>query len=534
LVAIKDSTLQIKTETIVGIFILVALAIFFYMSFFIGVLRFDRIKYHNYTVYFNDVSGLAKKADVKIAGVKVGWVDKITLVPDHDYQAKADVLVLKEYVLHTDAHAIVRQEGLLGTKYLEIVPGDPLMPQLQPNSMIGGPNKPPASVDEILHKVQDIAGNVQDITGAIGESIGGPEGKHQLQMMFTHFQEAAQHIAQATSMLDRTLSRNEESINSILQDMQGFSHELRESFPAIRDWIEKVSNSLDRDVGRVADKLEGTALALEDAALHARDSFKSMGSVADKIDEGKGLIGKLINEEETYRDLKTTIGGLKNYFSKMEQMQIVVDGHSEYMYRPAEHMVYEDTKGYLDLRVHPSEDNFYLLQLVASQKGTIDRTIRTRKWYDENGIQLFPSELLAQRQFIPELIGTIETTDRKLDQYKFGFQFGKIFKDVALRFGLMENSVGLGIDIDIPFGCDNFRWVTTFEVFDFRGRQRLHDQRPHLKWLNRVFFLRNLYMTFGADDFISRLNANGFFGAGVRFTDDDLKYLLSQIGILVK
>lgn len=526
--------MQIKSETIVGIFIIVALAIFFYMSFFIGFLRFDHLKYHSYNVYFDDVSGLTKKADVKIAGVKVGWVDAITLVPDHDYQAKAKILVLKECVLHADAHAIVRQEGLLGTKYLEIVPGDPLMPQLNPGQTLAGPSTPPASVDDILHKVQDIAGSVQEITGAFEASVGGPEGRHQLKSMFQHFQDAAEHIAQAATMIDRTLSRNEESFNTIMQDVQGFAHELRESFPAIREWIDKMSTALDRDVARVADKLESTSVALEDAALHARDSFKSMGSVAEKLDEGKGILGKLINEEETYRDFKTTIAGLKSYVTKMDQIAIIMDGHSEFMYRPAEHMTFEDTKGYFDIRVHPNEDNFYLVQIMATQKGKIQRSIMTRKWYDENGIQLFPSELLAADVAIPELIGTIETTNRYLDQYKFGFQFGKIFKDVALRIGLFENTVGMGIDFDIPFGCENFRWVTTFEMFDFRGRDRLHDARPHLKWLNRVFFLRNIYMTFGADDFISRENANGFFGAGIRFGDDDLKYFLSQIGILVK
>jgi hypothetical protein len=43
--------------------------------------------------------------------------------------------------------------------------------------------------------------------------------------------------------------------------------------------------------------------------------------------------------------------------------------------------------------------------------------------------------------------------------------------------------------------------------------------------------MNNIYMTFGADDFISRRNANAFFGCGVRFGDDDIKYLASRIAI---
>jgi len=140
--------------------------------------------------------------------------------------------------------------------------------------------------------------------------------------------------------------------------------------------------------------------------------------------------------------------------------------------------------------------------------------------------------LIAIDYPIPELIGLIETVDRELDVYKFGFQFGKIYKDIAFRFGLFENTVGFGVDVDIPFGCpDLLRWVTTFEAFDFRGRDRINDERPHFKWINRVFLLRNIYFAFGADDFISKQNANGFFGGGIRFCDDDVKFLLSAVGI---
>ena len=52
-----------------------ALAIFFYMTFNIGVFRLNRNEYIPYIVFFSDISGLQKKADVKIAGVRVGWVE---------------------------------------------------------------------------------------------------------------------------------------------------------------------------------------------------------------------------------------------------------------------------------------------------------------------------------------------------------------------------------------------------------------------------------------------------------------------------
>ena len=94
---------------------------------------------------------------------------------------------------------------------------------------------------------------------------------------------------------------------------------------------------------------------------------------------------------------------------------------------------------------------------------------------------------------------------------------------------MIEGFVGMGADVDIPFKTDKFRWVTSFEAFDFRGWNRKHDKRPHLKWLNRMFLMRNVYFTFGADDFVSKHNANAFVGVGLRFGDDDVKYVLGSI-----
>ncbi len=219
--------MQIKTETIVGLFILIALGIFFYMTFFLGVFRLDRLQYRSYTVYFKDVSGLEKKGEVKIAGVKVGWIEGVELVRDDPYQAKARIMIHKKYILRSDANAIVRQDGLLGSKYLELLPGDPLLPALSPDQSLGEPGRPPASVDEILYKVQDIAQNVQDVTNTLQENFGGQQGREQVKTMFNNLQDAVERFAAFSSVLDRTVSYNEESINTMITDLKDAAQSIR-------------------------------------------------------------------------------------------------------------------------------------------------------------------------------------------------------------------------------------------------------------------------------------------------------------------
>ncbi len=535
------AALQGKIETRVGIFVLIAIAIFVYMGFKIGSFRFDRVQYTQYILYFEDISGLSRKADVKIAGVKVGWVDKLTLIPDDEMRAEIRVMVFKEYALYSNAHAIVRQDGLLGQKYIEIIPGDPLLRRLEAEESLIKPGVEPVEIDELLQQFKDIAINVHEITQSVKEVLGGPEGTKQLQSFFNNLEHTAKKFSTFSDVLERTFVRNEDNIDALLEvgtNIRRLSDRLESSvFPSFQNSIEKISDVFDRDFDRIATRLESTAEALEEAAVQARDGLRNVSSVAEKIDEGKGLIGKLINEDETYYDLKVAVQGFKNYVTKIDRLQLVFDSRYESMYRPAENYEFENSKGYFDIRVHPNDDHFYLIQFVTSEKGFIHRKETERVFLDPKINQLVDvqkiSEIIGENGatlFLqPEDVLRKQKLKFKRNTLKVGLQIGKVFKDIAVRFGLFEGGAGFGLDIDIPFKTDKFRWVTSFEAFDFRGWNRKDDRRPHLKWINRMFILRNMYFSFGADDFVSKRNANVFFGAGFRFGDDDVKYLIGNL-----
>lgn len=67
-------------------------------------------------------------------------------------------------IIYSDAYAIIRQDGLLGSKYIEIQSGDSYNPILPPGSTLLLPNKAPVAIDELLHTFKDIAINVQEVT----------------------------------------------------------------------------------------------------------------------------------------------------------------------------------------------------------------------------------------------------------------------------------------------------------------------------------------------------------------------------------
>lgn len=529
--------MQINTETKVGIFVVVAIAVFMSMILGIGAFRLSSSGYVGYTIAFDDVAGLSRKAEVKMAGVKVGWVEDLVLIQPH-HTARATIMINEKYRLYDNAYAIVRQEGLIGTKYLEVIPGDPLLPHLNPGSALAKSGRDSVSIDELMYKFQNIASHVEQITNSLKDAFVGNERNDQLKMTMENISMAAEKFNSLATSLNSVTSNNEDKLHSLIADFQDFARTLKEDMPSYKESIDRLSSNIETDFSKISHHLSTSANSIELAAQEATEGFQSMSSIIEKIDEGRGLLGKMVNEDELYHDIKSTVSGIKNYLAKFETLGIVFDFHSESMHRPTENYAYADSKGYFNIRIHTSDSFFYIAQIVASERGFLSRHTIYETYYDELGRELDYAALDA-------LTTDISTTNkfefapqkliRERNPIAFGFQFGKIYKDVAFRFGLFEGAFGIGADYYIPFSNDKIAWTMSLEAFDFKGIQRfdINDRRPHLKWMNRIFFLNNLYFVFGADDFISQTNANAFWGIGIRFGDDDMKYILSKFGLYV-
>lgn len=485
---------------------IVAIGVFLYMSFQIGVWRLDTIRYNNYILYFYDISGLSKKADVRIAGVKIGWVDDLTLV-NNGQQVRASIMVLKDYVLYKDAYGIVRQDGLLGVKYLEIIPGDPLLPTIKSGNILMKPSRDPVAVDKILDDFKVVANNLESATDSLKNVFGGDSGVQRLENIVNGFNQATENIASFANSMDRVVIQNEEAFDGIMTDLRDFSRDLKNEFPGIstdvRDGVNRVSNSIESAV-------------------------KPIEEVADKINRGEGVIGKLVSDEEVSEDFKNALSGVKKYFEKIDQFKIIIDPHVETMFRNANNLDFNDGKGYFNVRIHPCDDYFYFLGAMASYTGVVTRDHEFRKFFDSEGNELNPDNLdLLERKI--EHAPRQEYVWRDLYGILYNAQIGKIYGDIAFRAGIFDSTFGVAVDWDIPFNSELFRWVTSFEAFDFFGRNRVYDDNAHFKWINRLFVSKNVYFTFGADDFMSDTNSSAFFGAGIRFVDDDMKYLVSVL-----
>lgn len=498
-----------KTETRVGIFVMIAIGIFFYLSLNIGAFRLDQRNYYLYKTYFDDTGGLDEKAPVKIAGVEVGWVDKITLLEGG--KAEVNLQIKKHYKLARNAYATVQQEGLIGTKHIDVDPGDPTTGSLPPGSVLAMPGRAPTSVGDLLEQFKEIAGGIQDVVSSFKNTFGTRKGEENLKLALNSVAKASNRMANFSRVLERTLAKNEDNINIMLRDFRSTANHLTQAVPSIKDDFHGIKVAFADD----------TLPHLADASKKVKGTFSEAEQVMEKINTGKGILGKLVNEDETYGDLKGAVKGFRKMVSKAESIDILLDMHSESLFKT------DNSKGYFEATLRPYSDYFYKLQLVSDEHGSVKKTVRHLKRFDSQG------NLLTTDPTKLTLYERLDQADREEEMLQiqndilFGFQFGKRFDRVALRVGLFESTFGAGIDYYVPLKTDKFHWITTLEAFDFNGANRIDSTRPHIKWINRLFFMKNLYTTFGVDDICSKNNASPFFGAGLRFGDEEIKYLLS-------
>jgi len=74
----------------------------------------------SYTADFTDVSGLREGDNVRIAGVRVGRVEKMTLVDTH---AEVELSVLTDQPVFENTRAVIRYQNLVGQRFVSLVPG---------------------------------------------------------------------------------------------------------------------------------------------------------------------------------------------------------------------------------------------------------------------------------------------------------------------------------------------------------------------------------------------------------------------------
>jgi len=163
---------KISLELKVGIFIFIGLIILAIFIFLIGNFQFMRPSY-NLKLIFGYANGLKTGAPLRLAGVDVGEVKDLHIGFDiQNQKTSIEVIVSlrKSAKVPRDSQAWINTLGLLGEKYVDIIPGKNYTDLLKENEIIVGVD--PIPMQEIMKQANDLVTSLENILSKIKSGEG--------------------------------------------------------------------------------------------------------------------------------------------------------------------------------------------------------------------------------------------------------------------------------------------------------------------------------------------------------------------------
>ncbi|MBN2831176.1 MAG: MCE family protein [Candidatus Omnitrophica bacterium] len=181
-----------KLELKLGIFVFIGLVIFVVFILSVGGIRTWASGYQ-VNFLFNFTDGVRKGAPVRFAGVDIGEVTSIKYFYDEKEEKtkiRVKCWVPNDIKIPTDSVVWVNTLGLLGEKYLEIMPGVDYKRPLHPDGEIVGDD--PIAMNEVFKTAKHIADSLDagvnrilNKEGTVGKILYDDELYKQLDALIT-------------------------------------------------------------------------------------------------------------------------------------------------------------------------------------------------------------------------------------------------------------------------------------------------------------------------------------------------------------
>ncbi len=296
-----------------GIFATVMVLLTVFLFFIFG--QYTTGSTNGYSAVFSDVSRLKTGETVRVAGVRVGTVNGVSLRPDKKVVVTFDAN--RSVVLTSGSRAVIRYLNLVGDRYLELVDGPGSTKVLPAGAQIPIDRTAPAlDLDLLLGGLKPVTQglNPQDVnalSAALIQVFQGEGGT--LQSLLTK-----------TSSFSNSLADNNQTIQELIDNLNtvvGTVDKEGNKFSGAIDRLEKLISGLSQDrdtIGTAITALDNGTASIADLLGRARaplaGTIDQLSRLAPILDKDKNLLDvslqKLPND---YRKL-TRLGAYGAWF----------------------------------------------------------------------------------------------------------------------------------------------------------------------------------------------------------------------------
>ncbi len=515
-------------ESRVGLFVVIALVALGWLTMQSGVIGSQGFSSNNRFLEseFTDAEGIVLGSKVKMAGIEIGEVSDINLT--REGSAVIRMSIRQDVPLPENIQAEIASSGLIGEQFMALVTEFGAAEADLPTTVVRIPNRGSSSPDNIANNFGRISEDLQEITSALRQAFGGQENADKLKNIVNSLESVGGRLE---DILVSEVKPGQ--VETIMNGLTTFSTKLDENGADILDNIHQASSSLKTILGdneeeasqmiknfniasanlaRITSSLEGGNSTLgklmteEDTLItDLKAAAADLKAVASKINNGEGTLGRLINDPSTVDKVENA---LEQFAAVGERMEAFRTDVALYGYGLSAENV---SKGRFDVTLSPRPTRYYRIGILSDGFATQSDDPRDNL-------------SLSNQEFGSDV--------------KFTAQFGQRFQniafgqDIGVRFGLKDSTFGAGVDTVLQHHWLPRDVEVSADIYDFAGtNQGNSNDTPHLDITTKVNVFKNhdfLYAVGGYDNVFNQEIGSPFMGLGVRFVDDDLKYLVGS------
>ena len=294
-------------EIRVGIFVVVCLGLMAGLIWKLG--KYEPLTRHTYeiNVVFSNVGGIVKDANVLYGGIGVGKVRDITLDQQGLLKVNVALAIYDTVKIRKDAKFVINQSGLLGDRYIDIIPQSATAEFLAPGATVEGSTS--VDLSEAIHGVVDVlhqaAGTIQRVDKAIQRIDETVLSRQSLD----HVDSSLANIDVATSnAVSLTLS-----VRNIVEDNRSKVDNTLTKFSDAADNINASSKKVDHVVSNIDQVVTANRDDIRAATKNLAESTERLNDILARLEKGEGTAGKLLVDPTLHDEIVHLVQNWRKY-----------------------------------------------------------------------------------------------------------------------------------------------------------------------------------------------------------------------------
>jgi phospholipid/cholesterol/gamma-HCH transport system substrate-binding protein len=280
--------MKLNNEAKVGLMITVSFTIFIVLVALLAKINVSRSGY-TLRVYFSFLNDLRIGAPVKIAGgIKIGYVETIKQSGE---KTEVDLWIEKKYKLVKNTKFAIFTSGLIGEKYINVFvpPASDVEEFLVDGDKVYGLD--PASFDQMMMTFQSF---MQDESGG--------------QVLAEIFQNSKKFVGNLNKIADENRYDIRQSIVSAKETIANLNFQSKAMMANINRFSKNMADLSDKNKDDINITLRNLS-----------ETSSNLNKIVFRIEKGRGTLGRLLNEEDIYNNLKDASNAAKELFRQLKQ-----------------------------------------------------------------------------------------------------------------------------------------------------------------------------------------------------------------------